>query len=225
MLNPWVSLGFSLPAGLLAAMGLSAALGWVLVRLAWHLPRQLDTHLPKSPTGLHKHLRLGFCVLASLLSLICVWRFGITGASAAAIFFVYVLLALAWIDAETGFLPDLLTLPLLVTGLLASAWGAFASLSDALIGALAAYLMLWCLCQVFLWLRGVQALGGGDLKLLAALGAWLGWMALPRLLLIAATVALVVALLRRVAGRLAPGQAFAFGPYLAAAGIMILLYG
>lgn len=225
MLSPWSLLGLGLPAGLLVAVGLSVTLGLVLVRLAWHLPRQLDPHLPASPTDLHKQLRLGFCFLAPLLSVVCVWRFGVTGASAAAIFFICVLLALAWIDAETGFLPDSLTLPLLLAGLLINAWGAFVFLSDALIGALAAYLVLWCLCRVFLWLRGVQALGGGDLKLLAALGAWLGWMALPSLLLIAATAALVVALLRRVAGRLAPGQAFAFGPYLATAGILVLLYG
>ncbi|WP_322994777.1 A24 family peptidase [Castellaniella sp.] len=225
MIDPWTPWPVSLTTVLLAALGLSVLLCLVLVRLAWCLPRRLDPDLPAVPTKLHRHLRLIFCVLAPLLALVCGWRFGATGAALAAVFLVCILLALAWIDAETSFLPDWLTLPLLGTGLLASAWGVFATFMDALIGAAVAYLALWCLCQVFLWLRGVQAMGGGDLKLLAALGAWLGWMALPRILLIAATVALVVALLRRAAGQLAAGQAFAFGPYLAGAGIMVLLGG
>ncbi|MFT0531430.1 prepilin peptidase [Castellaniella hirudinis] len=225
MMAYWTPWPIGLVAGLAAAVALSAVLGLALIRLAWSLPRRLDAALPAHPTRLHRRLRLAFCLLAPLLSMGCVWRFGVTGAAAAAIVLVCVLLALAWMDAETGYLPDRLTLPLLGAGLLLGAQGVFVAFMDALIGAAAAYLTLWCLVWFFLRFRGVHALGGGDIKLLSALGAWLGWMALPRVLLLAASAALALAVLRRLTGHLAAGQALAFGPYLAAAGIWVLLGG
>ena len=164
-----------------------------------------------------------FLFLAAVASaLVCGWRFGATGAAAAAILFVMVLLALAWIDAETGYLPDRLTLPLLWLGLLVNVDAVFAPLDQAVVGAAAGYLSFWAVATLFRVLRGREGLGLGDCKLLAALGAWLGWMALPRIVLVAACLGLVVALVRRVCGNLAPGAAFGFGPFLALAGMLAL---
>lgn len=225
MLSLWTAWPVGPATGMLILLMLAGVLSWLLARLLRSLPGGLDKNLPVCSDRLHPRRRLVFCLVSLSLSLLCVWRFGATGAAAAAVFFVCVLLALAWMDAETGYLPDALTLPLLVLGLLCNMWGGFVAPRDAWIGAVAAYVALWCVRAFFLWLRGQEALGGGDVKLLAALGAWLGWMALPRVLLISASAALIVVLVRRVAGHLVAGQPFAFGPYLAAAGLIVLLGG
>lgn len=208
---------------MLAALAFAWALAVPLSLAAWRLPRELDGTPVARPLDVHRRYRLIFWIAVPLLAAGCVWRFGATGAALAAIVCTLVLLTLAWIDAETGYLPDALTMPLLWLGLLVNLQGTFASLDHAVVGAVAGYLLLWCVYMVFLLLTGRQALGFGDLKLLAALGAWLGWMALPRMLIVAALLGLTVALVRRVSGKLAPGQAFSFGPYLAVAGVMGLL--
>ena len=133
-----------------------------------------------------------------------------------------ILLTLAWVDAETGLLPDLLTLPLLWLGLLVNLNGIFASLNDAVLGAVAGYLLLWLIYWGFLLGSGREGLGQGDLKLLAALGAWLGWAALPWVLLISASLGLAAALGLRLLGRMKVGDALGFGPFLAVAGILTL---
>jgi leader peptidase (prepilin peptidase)/N-methyltransferase len=133
------------------------------------------------------------------------------------------LLALAWIDAETGLLPDLLSLPLLWLGLLVNLDGAFTPLPDAVVGAVAGYLTLWIICGFFLLITGRVGMGHGDFKLLAALGAWLGWASLPWVVLVSSSLALVVALGMRLTGRMNAGDALRFGPYLAGAGIVALL--
>ncbi|CAM5201843.1 Leader peptidase (Prepilin peptidase)/N-methyltransferase OS=Castellaniella defragrans OX=75697 GN=HNR28_001608 PE=3 SV=1 [Castellaniella defragrans] len=99
----------------------------------------------------------------------------------------------------------------------------FAPLAYAVGGAAGGYLAFWCVDGAFRALTGREALGRGDFKLLAALGAWLGWTALPRVIFAAAVLGLAVALARRMTGWLAPRQAFSFGPFLAAAGIAGLL--
>src|SRR5690606_4955661 len=119
-----------------------------------------------------------------VLALLCAWQFGPTLAAIVAGVYCMTLLALALIDAESGLLPDLLSLPLLWLGLLINLNGAFTQLHDAVLGAAAGYLSLWGICQLFLLLTGKVGMGHGDFKLLAALGAWLGWLSLPWVLLI-----------------------------------------
>ena len=194
-----------------------------LSRVAHRLPRSLDPGIPPDITPAHQRYRIGFCVGATLVAMACAWRFGATPVAMAAAVYSLVLLTLAWIDAETGFLPDALTLSLLWLGLLVNLSGAFAPLPDAVIGAAAAYMSLWSISSAFLLLTGRQGMGHGDFKLLAALGAWLGWIPLPSILLSASLLALAVAAVRRIRGRMQAGDAFSFGPFLAFAGIVAVL--
>lgn len=163
--------------------------------------------------------------LTALLSATVAWRFGFGAAGLLAMVFVWILIAASFIDADTTLLPDSLTLPLLWLGLLANVWGVFAPLPEAVIGAAAGYLVLWSIYWLFKLATGKEGMGYGDFKLLAALGAWMGWkMLLPIILLssvVGAAVGVVlIALARR--GREIP---IPFGPYLAAAGYIALLYG
>jgi leader peptidase (prepilin peptidase)/N-methyltransferase len=219
----WTAWNIGPTTAALAAVALALVLSAPLSRAAYRLPRALDTRLPSKPPRTHRLYRAGFWAAAPILALVCAWRFGATPASGVAIVYVIMLLALAWIDAETGFLPDMLTIPLLWLGLLVNVGGTFAMLADAVIGAAAAYLVLWVMCGCFLLATGRQGMGRGDFKLLAALGAWLGWAPLPWILLISSLLALAVVLLRRIAGGMKPGEPFSFGPYLAIAGIAALL--
>lgn len=219
----WTTWNIEPTAAALVAVALALMVSMPLSRVAYWLPRALDTRIPAEPPGTHRRYRAGFWVTAPVLALLCVWRFGATPAMAAAIVYVVTLLALAWIDAETGLLPDLLTIPLLWLGLLVNLGGAFSMLADAVMGAALGYLTLWAICGVFLLLTGRQGMGHGDFKLLAALGAWLGWAPLPWIVLISSLLALTIALLRRMAGRMKAGEPFSFGPYLAIAGIAALL--
>ncbi len=128
------------------------------------------------------------------------------------------LMLLALIDARTRLLPDALTLPLLWLGLAVAwmGWGGV-SLQDAVAGAMAGYLFLWLILQGFRLLRGIQGMGHGDLKLLAALGAWLGWQVLPWVILLACLAGIAFAMWRQKT--LLPAGAYPFGPFLAAAGL------
>src|SRR5690606_16810250 len=119
--------------------------------------------------------RVGLLLVSVPFAAACVWAFGATPAAAAAIVFILVVLTLAWIDSDTGLLPDVLTLPLLWLGLLVNLNGGFVSLQDAVLGAMAGYGVLWVIYQSFLLCTGREGLGYGDFKLLAAMGAWLGW--------------------------------------------------
>lgn len=219
----WVPWELGAAATLFAALVFSVVLSVPLGAAAWRLPRRLDDALPTDPTVTHRTCQRAFWLAVPLLSMVCAWRFGPTGVALVAIVFVSVLLTLAWIDAETGFLPDALTLPLLWLGLLVNIDEAFAPLSQAVLGAAIGYLAFWGIDWLFRVLRGRSALGRGDFKFLAALGAWLGWAALPRIVLLAASLGLVVALGRRLAGQLGPGETFSFGPFLAMAGVAALL--
>ncbi len=135
------------------------------------------------------------------------------------------LLAMSLIDVKTGYLPDSMTLPLLWAGLVVNLAGHFVELRDAVIGAIAGYLFLWCVFWLFKLLRGIEGIGYGDLKLLAALGAWLGWIALPQVLLIAAVSGAMVGLIAMGRGRMGFEEPLPFGPFLALGGIVTLLHG
>ena len=137
----------------------------------------------------------------------------------------WVLLALTFIDLDKMLLPDQLTLPLLWLGLLLNTQGTFVDLSDAVIGAAAGYLVLWTLYWTFKLLTGKEGMGYGDFKLLAALGAWLGWQALPLILILASAVGALVGISLLLLRRHQQGHPIPFGPYLATAGWIALLWG
>lgn len=162
-------------------------------------------------------------LVGMLLFLLAGWLIPVGWELAGALLLLPWLLALAAIDARTWLLPDVLTLPLLWLGLGFNLCDTFVPLAQAVAGAMAGYLLLWCLLWGFKLLRGMDGLGYGDLKLLAALGAWLGWQALPHLLLIAAGGGVLATLIQRgITGR-SVTQPLAFGPWLALGGAVCLL--
>ena len=166
-------------------------------------------------------------LLAGVGAAYCAWRFGPTLAGCGAILFVWFAIALSFIDQETGFLPDDLTLPLVWLGLLLNVPGAFAPLPEAVIGAAAGYLFLWTVNAAFRALRGVDGMGYGDFKLTAAVGAFLGWKALPLVILLSSVLGLAFGLLQMLGAKRGWDARFRFhfGPYLAAAGIVAMLWG
>lgn len=153
------------------------------------------------------------------------WHFGLGLTGAAAMLCCAALLALAVIDAQTMLLPDDLTLPLMWLGLLVNLQNRFVPLHDAVLGAMAGYGALWLIFWVFKLATGKEGLGYGDFKLMAALGAWLGWQALPFVLLSASALGAMVGIALVLAKRHERDQPIPFGPYLAVAGILALLYG
>jgi leader peptidase (prepilin peptidase)/N-methyltransferase len=159
------------------------------------------------------------------LSALLIWHFGSGWAGLATLVFAYLLIAMTFIDADTQLLPDDLTLPLLWLGLLLNLSGLFVPLSDAVIGAAAGYLSLWVIYWAFKLLTGKEGMGYGDFKLLAALGAWLGWKMLPIIILFSSLVGAVVGIVLIIVARRGRDIPIPFGPYLAAAGLLALLYG
>ena len=155
------------------------------------------------------------------------WRFGPSTAALGAALFVWFTIALAFIDQETGYLPDDLTLPLVWIGLIVNLGGAFVALRDAVIGAVAAYLFLWSINAAFKALRGMDGMGYGDFKLYAAVGAFLGWKVLPLVILLSSVVGLLFGTLQMLSVRRGWDWKFKFhfGPYLALAGIIAMFWG
>ncbi|GAA5110883.1 prepilin peptidase [Alloalcanivorax gelatiniphagus] len=165
-------------------------------------------------------------LLTALVAALCAWRFGYGIWLVFTLYASFTLLALAVIDLDTTLLPDDLTYPLLWAGLLAALVGVSpVPLPDAVIGAMAGYLSLWSLYWVFKLVTGKEGMGYGDFKLLAALGAWLGWQYLPLVILLSSLVGLVFALSMMATGAVKRGQGIPFGPYLAIAGWIALLWG
>ncbi|MCC4308139.1 A24 family peptidase [Alcanivorax marinus] len=165
-------------------------------------------------------------LLTALVAGLCAWRFGYGIWLPFTLYASFTLLALAVIDLDTTLLPDDLIYPLLWAGLLAALLGvAPVTLADAVVGAMAGYLSLWSLYWVFKLLTGKEGMGYGDFKLLAALGAWLGWQYLPLVILLSSVVGLVFALTMMATGAVKRGQGIPFGPYLAIAGWIALLWG
>ncbi len=162
-----------------------------------------------------------------LLFAYCFWRWGASPTALAWCGFSAALLALACVDWQTTLLPDDITLPLLWAGLLVAAlgWNGGLSLADAVWGAAAGYCALWLVYQAFKRVTGQEGMGYGDFKLFAALGAWFGWQALPSLILMASLAGALVGLLLRALGRLERGAHIPFGPYLAAAGFVGMVWG
>jgi leader peptidase (prepilin peptidase)/N-methyltransferase len=150
----------------------------------------------------------------------CAYKWGLTWQALVWALCVSVLIALALIDLDTMYLPDSITLPLIWSGLIASSLGwTSVSLVDAMWGAVAGYLSLWLVYQIFLRVTGKEGMGAGDFKLLAALGAWLGWMALPGIVFFASLVGVLMAIILRITQKIKADAPFPFGPYLVLAGL------
>jgi leader peptidase (prepilin peptidase)/N-methyltransferase len=170
--------------------------------------------------------------LTGILSAAVAWKLGFAWPMAAGLVLTWFLVALAFIDIDHQLLPDSLTLPLLWLGLLLSLFAATAAggpvpvdMRSSIIGAIAGYLSLWTVYHLFRLLTAKEGMGYGDFKLLAALGAWLGWQMLLPTVLIAAAVGAVVGIALLAARRQSRSVPIAFGPFLAAAGWLMLMFG
>ncbi|MEM7254189.1 MAG: A24 family peptidase [Pseudomonadota bacterium] len=165
-------------------------------------------------------------ILTGLMCMVVFWRFGLTPVGLGAMVLTFGLIALSFIDVDHQLLPDDITLPFLWLGLLFNLlWPGLASIQDAVIGAIAGYLSLWMVFHAFKLLTGKEGMGYGDFKLLAMLGAWLGWQALPGIIFLSSLVGAVVGvslIAFRGHDRAIP---IPFGPYLALAGWLWLLAG
>jgi leader peptidase (prepilin peptidase) / N-methyltransferase len=164
-------------------------------------------------------------ILTAVLFAAVGWRFGATPVALLWCGFVAVLVALAGIDWDTTLLPDNLTLPLLWAGLLASLLGWTIPLSDALWGAIAGYLSLWSVYWLFKLTTGKEGMGFGDFKLLSALGAWLGLKMVLPIVLAASVIGAVIGIAMKLSASLREGRYVPFGPFLAGAGLVVMLAG
>lgn len=155
----------------------------------------------------------------------CAWRFGNQATTLLWCGFMAVLLAASAIDWDTTLLPDDLTLPLLWAGLVIAALGWNLPLSDSLWGAVAGYLSLWSVYWLFKLTTGKEGMGYGDFKLLAALGAWLGWQMVLPIVLGSSIIGAVVGIGMKMSSQLREGVYIPYGPFLAGAGIVVTLAG
>ena len=163
--------------------------------------------------------------LTALLSLIVVMNFGLSWQAVAALALTWGLIALAAIDYDTQLLPDSITIPLLWAGLLLSLFGLFTDSPSAIIGAAAGYLLLWVVFHLFRLATGKEGMGYGDFKLLALFGAWFGWQCLPQIILLSTLAGALVGILLILSGRHERGVPMPFGPFLAIAGWICLIWG
>ena len=163
--------------------------------------------------------------VTALMSAIIAWQLGASLEMLAALFFTWSLIALTMIDADHKLLPDQITLPLLWAGLLLNSFSLFVPLYDAVWGAIGGYLSLWSVYWLFKILTGKDGMGYGDFKLLAALGAWLGWQSLLVIILLSSLVGAIVGSIILLANKQGRNTAIPFGPYLAAAGWIAFLWG
>ena len=176
--------------------------------------------------GAHISARYPIIELVSgLLSGYAAWHFGFGLAALGALLFVWALLALTFIDFDTQLLPDDITLPLLWIGLLLNSSRTFTDLHSAVVGAVFGYLALWGVYWLFKLVTGKEGMGYGDFKLLAAIGAWLGWQMLPLVILTSSLVGAVVGITLIVAARHGRNVPIPFGPYLAGGGLIALFWG
>jgi leader peptidase (prepilin peptidase)/N-methyltransferase len=163
--------------------------------------------------------------LTGVVTAFIAWRFGFGAAAFGAWLLTWSLIALAFIDFDTQFLPDSITLPLVWSGLAFNLFGTFTDIASAVIGAMAGYLILWVVYWVFKIITGKEGMGYGDFKLLAAIGAWLGWKLIPSVLLISAGAGALIGIALIAGSRHKRDKPIPFGPYLAIGGLMALLWG
>ncbi len=164
-------------------------------------------------------------VLTLLLSIAIAWYLGCTLQTVFALLLTWSLIALSFIDIDQHLLPDAITLPLLWLGLLLSVFTVFTDAHSSIIGAIAGYLVLWSIYHLFKLATGKEGMGYGDFKLLALFGAWLGWQYLPIIILLSSLVGAIIGSTLIVFGNRDRNIPIPFGPYLAAAGWIALLWG
>lgn len=164
-------------------------------------------------------------ILSSVLAAIIAWRFGFGPQAVGAMILTWALIALTFIDLDHQLLPDDITLPLLWLGLGLNLFGLYASLEAALIGAIAGYGVLWLVYHLFRLVTGKEGMGFGDFKLMAMLGAWLGWQALPVIILLSSVAGAIVGLTLVAVRKRDKDLPIPFGPYIALAGWITLLWG
>jgi len=164
-------------------------------------------------------------ILSATLAAVCAWKFGFSLAGFSAIVLSWALLSLALIDYDTQYLPDQITLPFLWLGLLLNLSNTFIDIYSAVIGAVAGYLVLWSVYQLFKLLTKKEGMGFGDFKLLALLGAWMGWQFLPVIIILSSLVGSVIGITLIILKKHQREIPIPFGPYLAIAGWIALLWG
>jgi leader peptidase (prepilin peptidase)/N-methyltransferase len=164
-------------------------------------------------------------ILGAALAALVAWRFGYSTALAYGLVYVWVMLALAFIDFDTQLLPDDLTLPLLWLGLIANVAGTYTDLRSAVLGAVGGYMILWCVYWAFRLIAKKEGMGFGDFKLLAAIGAWTGWQVLPVVIVISAGLGAVIGSVVLALSKKGADTRIPFGPYLALGGVAALLWG
>ncbi|MDD4978989.1 MAG: A24 family peptidase [Gallionella sp.] len=178
--------------------------------------------------GCGTHISLRYPLVEActgLLSAYAAWHFGFGAVAVGAILLIWALLTLSAIDFDTQLLPDDITLPLLWLGLIFNASGVFTSLPNAVFGAVLGYMVLWLVYWLFKLVTGKEGMGYGDFKLLAALGAWLGWQMLPLIIMLSSLVGAIVGITLMLALRRGRNVPIPFGPYLAGGGLIALFWG
>jgi len=164
-------------------------------------------------------------ILSATLAAITAWHFGFNGAGIAAITLTWLLIALAFIDIDHQLLPDVMVLPFLWVGLLLNLFNIFTTLPQAVVGAVAGYLSLWLVFHLFKLITGKEGMGYGDFKLFALFGAWLGWQSLPLIILLSSFIGALIGISLIVFQGRDRAKPLPFGPYLAAAGWVAMLWG
>jgi leader peptidase (prepilin peptidase)/N-methyltransferase len=164
-------------------------------------------------------------LLTAILFVVTIWHFGPTVQGASALALTAVLIVLTGIDADTQLLPDNFTLSLLWAGILVNLFNVHTSLPDSVIGAILGYMSLWLIYHLFRLLTGKEGMGYGDFKLMGALGAWLGWQMLPLIVLLSSLVGAVLGLALMAVGKMHRDKPMPFGPFIAAAGWIALIWG
>lgn len=164
-------------------------------------------------------------LLSATLAAITAWHFGFNAAGIAAVALTWLLIALAFIDIDHQLLPDVMVLPALWAGLLLNLFNVFAPLPHAVVGAVAGYLSLWIVFHVFKLITGKDGMGYGDFKLFALFGAWLGWQSLPLIILLSSFIGALIGISLIVFQGRDRAKPLPFGPYLAAAGWVAMLWG
>ncbi|EDN69110.1 Type 4 prepilin-like proteins leader peptide-processing enzyme [Beggiatoa sp. PS] len=163
--------------------------------------------------------------LSAILAITTAWQFGFGWPLLGALFLTWAMLAASMIDFDHQLLPDNITLPFLWLGLLFNLFGVYTDIESSVIGAIVGYLSLWIVYKLFKWTTGKEGMGYGDFKLLAMLGAWLGWQALPVIILLSSLVGAIIGILLILLRGHDRSVPIPFGPYLAMAGWLSLLWG
>ncbi len=164
-------------------------------------------------------------LLSAGLAAICAWHFGFSLAGLSAILLSWVLISLSFIDYDTQYLPDQITLPFLWLGLILNLNNTFTDINSAVIGTVAGYLVLWSVYHLFKLITKKEGMGYGDFKLLALLGAWMGWQYLPAIIILSSLVGSVIGITLILIKKHQRDIPIPFGPYLAIAGWIVLIWG